>query len=64
MKTCIICKQAIKQLPQENLDSAGFVTFDFHFGSKNDLEVWQGYIHDECAEEFKKHMHTKEINFS
>lgn len=55
---CMICGCEIKTFgtgsensdPNEFLHDAGFVTFDFGFGSKFDCEEYSGQIHDSCFE--------------
>ena len=61
---CILCGNKINTFgtgcensdPNEFLDGAGFITFDFGYGSKFDCDQYVGQIHDKCFENILKNV--------
>jgi len=68
---CIVCKNEVKTFgtgikdcdETEFLENGGFVTFDFGYGSRHDLEIWSGVICDNCFENVKDEMKLEKDGF-
>ena len=60
---CLICGNVVNEFENNGcLDSSGFVTIEFGYGSKFDCDEYEGHIHDSCFETISKNMkQTRDI---
>lgn len=50
---CLICGEDVLENYSGFLEDSGFVTLNFGFGSKNDMDIFESHIHDKCFETVK-----------
>lgn len=57
---CIVCGEEV--IENNGFITGGHVRISFEFGSRHDMELWTGVIHDMCTNPIQKFM-KKEDDF-